>query len=86
MLGLRGGDLMKNKTQAPHGNTSLPNITKYKGDNNGDFTVDKLSIHQPHEVTTVSPAVRQIIFPQVIHLKGPSIIPAKIAWPESGPR
>ena len=54
MLGLRGGDLMKNRIQAPYGNTSLPNIIKDKGDNNSDFTVDKLSIHRPHEVTTVN--------------------------------
>ena len=54
MLGLRGGDLMKNRIQEPYGNTFLPNIIKYKGDNNSDFTVDKLSIHRPHEVTTVN--------------------------------
>lgn len=54
MLGLTGGDLMKNRIQAPYGNTFLPNIIKYKGDNNSDFTVDKLSIHRPHEVTTVN--------------------------------
>jgi hypothetical protein len=54
MLGLTGGDLMKNRIQAPCGNTFLPNIIKYKGDNNSDFTVDKLRIHRPHEVTTVN--------------------------------
>lgn len=53
MLGLTGGDLMKNRILAQYGNTSSQNITKYNGDN-GSFTVDRLSIHQPHQVITVN--------------------------------
>ena len=59
MLGLTGGDVMKNRIQAQYGKTSSQNTTKYNGDNGG-CTVDRLSIPQPHQVITVpTPVVGQ---------------------------
>ena len=87
MLGLRGGDLMKNRIRHHMG------IPPYQTELNTRGIIIVTSQWTNLAFTNLmkrpqltSPVVRQFIFPDVIHLKGPGIIPAKIAWPESSSR